>query len=350
MVPLALSKTAFGKLAPSMGPLLTKEAVDAMSKDYTSVKDRDDALLTVSRCINGVLYQQVVAGHATKAQGTGSTDPGPKPANTTTATTSDGAYTLSTLEVYDAFVWEFNSPFLWRITKEDIVDLYRTNMRRNHCEVAVGTGLFLQEMSKIHARGGLQQQQQQQQQRVMLLDSNPNTLRVCQERLANASLSSTWTIDTEVYDVLKDYNDDGCGGSQQKDKYDSVAANFLLHCLHGGEATIRTAVSNIGRNLVHPTDGVFFGSTILGKELQPPKSQQEQSAVTISGSGQREPPAPPCQAAIETNALYNEWGIFGNADDSYESIGRVLNECFDHVNLWKVGYCAVWTAQKPREQ
>ena len=74
---------------------------------------------------------------------------------------------------------------------------------------------------------------------------------------------------------------------------------------------------------------MFFGSTILGKDL-------------LDDSAQAGP------HAAATIRHYNEIGIFGNSGDSFEDIIAVLEDLFIDVSVFKVGYCAVWLAKNPK--
>mmetsp|Transcript_40581 Transcript_40581/g.85184 ORF Transcript_40581/g.85184 Transcript_40581/m.85184 type:complete len:142 (-) Transcript_40581:651-1076(-) len=42
--------------------------------------------------------------------------------------TSEAAYSPKLLDLYDAFVWQFNSPFLWRINEDKCHELYDENI------------------------------------------------------------------------------------------------------------------------------------------------------------------------------------------------------------------------------
>lgn len=337
-LPLALSQTRFAQLAPNLP--LSSAVHEAFSRDYDIPNQRDDALLVTSRSINELLYRQITQAAVTRPPGG---DDGVFTSSGNSAkTTSEGVYNPSTLKVYDAFVWDFNAPFLWRISPDVIHDLYHQCLcpRNNHCEIGVGTGLFLNDWILKKNRVQIEQQEQQQQQSSpdlnwTLMDLNPNALAVCKERLERTAATGPRTdgethtrlqVEVHVVDILQPPIQDHLVGS-----FDSVAANFFLHCLHDGDNVNhhRTAIVNIAR-LVH-SDGVFFGSTILGKELL----YEDEMTVALP-------------AAVETCQRYNEWGIFGNQDDTLEGIHKALEESFDTVEIRQEGYCAVWTARRPK--
>jgi hypothetical protein len=41
--------------------------------------------------------------------------------------------------------------------------------------------------------------------------------------------------------------------------------------------------------------------------------------------------------------------VFGNEEDSFDLLSKVFHEIFDEVELWQVGYCAVWKAKRPTD-
>lgn len=285
--PLAmdLSRTNFAKLLPKLP--LSKESKGLFLQEYYNAIDRDAALLKTAKDINAFFAHQM------------------------SKSTSEAAYSKRGLEVYDQLVWQFNSPFLWRIEQQDIEGLYSECVGEKHCEVAVGTGLFLTQPTKTK--------------RISLVDLNPNTLQITKRRLT-ALYPEHVPIISHVADILQTDLKSATGTSS----FDSIAANFLIHCLHGGKNTAQQAFSNIASAL-SPT-GVFFGSTILGNEMI-------KDGETVAG-----------KAGLETLIHYNKLGIFGNLDDSMESITEALNETFDQVEVWRIGYCALWKATVPKNR
>jgi hypothetical protein len=241
--------------------------------------------------------------------------------STASSPASQTVYTIETLRVYDSFVWGFNSPFLWGIDKKEIQQLYLERMGESHAEVAVGTGLFLE-----HALREQELASSPPLQQLALLDLNPNTLEECEVRLkpyfdtptSAATLSKTiWDVWSEPPDYLQN-------------SFDSVAANFLLHCLNG-ESLIdkRAVVQNCAKLLKDSEQSVFLGSTILGKDLL-------ENSQTLP-------------ASVNTIKAFNDNGIFGNRGDSYSDMVRVLVDVFEDVQVWRSGHCAVWKASKRRQ-
>jgi hypothetical protein len=176
--------------------------------------------------------------------------------STAASPASQTVYTVEALRVYDSFVWGFNSPFLWGIDEKEIQQLYTESVGGVHAEVAVGTGLFLEYVLREERASTLQQ--------LTLLDLNPNTMEECEVRLKPYfdTTTSTTTISKTLWDVWTEPPE------QLQNSFDSVAANFLLHCLNG-ESLIdkRVVVQNCAKLLKDSDKSVFLGSTILGKDL-----------------------------------------------------------------------------------
>jgi len=233
--------------------------------------------------------------------------------------TSEAVYTPATLELYDAIVWEFNAPFHWRIRPQQVEDFYRIGLMssQRHCEVAVGTGLFLRQWATTKTR------QPPKLEQVTLMDLSVSSLESCYNRLQEVDLFQHHVNVHKVQaNILEPPPSHLCGN------FDSVAANFLLHCLHGNSMQDKKAAIQSCATLLNPIHGVFFGSTILGKALD----------ADAEAAG---------PYAISTNVVYNKLGIFGNRGDSFDDLATILKECFHSVAIWRIGYCAVWIARRP---
>jgi hypothetical protein len=236
------------------------------------------------------------------------------------AGTSEAIYNPKVLDMYDAIVWRFNSPALWRITKNEIHDLYRDCIGANHCEIAVGSGLFLKDY--------VMENESPQQLSLSLFDLNKNTIDMAEKRINESVANSGRSV--QFKNAILDITKPASISDEIKHSYDSVAANFLLHCLHGNGlldkdkfAAIQSCASLVKE------DGCFFGSTVLGKDL-------------LDDADNAGP------AAIKTIEVYNEIGIFGNMNDFMADLESVLNELFGDVELRRIGYCAAWKAKDPK--
>ncbi|KAL3769887.1 hypothetical protein ACHAWU_007093 [Discostella pseudostelligera] len=260
---------------------------------------------------------------------------------------SEGVYNPELLKLYDALVWGFNSPFLWRITQNDISSLYEMNASpHNHCEIAVGTGLFLSELVALPSM-----------KHIALLDLNENCLRVCEERIKDVchrrhhhQLNDTPDNVASVPDVSKllvdimmspqTNNDPMKGGDDGvhilqspltpiRGKFQSVGVNFLFHCLHGSNLYDKMHAFHNCASLLDPQDGVFFGSTILGKEMLDDEPNAGETAMHVLRA-------------------FNDMGVFGNLGDSFQDLEDILTVIFEDVDVYRVGYCGVWMARHPK--
>eukprot|EP00090_Calanus_glacialis_P018080 TRINITY_DN28031_c0_g1_i1.p1 TRINITY_DN28031_c0_g1~~TRINITY_DN28031_c0_g1_i1.p1 ORF type:complete len:314 (-),score=33.04 TRINITY_DN28031_c0_g1_i1:120-947(-) len=236
------------------------------------------------------------------------------------AGTSEAIYNPKVLAMYDAAVWRFNSPALWRISKNEIHDLYRDCVGADHCEIAVGTGLFLKDY--------VMENESPQQLSFSLFDLNKNTIDIAEKRINEAVANNGRSV--HFKNTILDITKPESISEDMKHSYDSVAANYLLHCLHGNGlldkdkfAAIQSCASLVKE------DGCFFGSTLLGKDM-------------LDDADNAGP------AAIKTIKFYNKIGIFGNMNDCMADLESVLNELFGDVELWRTGYCAVWKAKAPK--
>ena len=224
----------------------------------------------------------------------------------------------------DVLIWGFNSPFLWQITQEDIQSLYKSNISKYHCEIGVGTGLLLsRDVSNVCKS-------------VNLIDLNENSLSSCDKRIQSTYLNRRDGNDSDsmpdisklVADIIVPLEEES-SLKTLKGKFQSVGANFLFHCLHGSTLREKVIAFHNCATLLDPKDGVFFGSTILGKEMLHDKTNAGQIAMQVL-----------------TN--FNQSGVFGNLGDSMEDLECILKEIFDDVEVWRVGYCGMWAARNPK--
>ena len=54
------------------------------------------------------------------------------------------------------------------------------------------------------------------------------------------------------------------------------------------------------------------------------------------------------QIAMQVLTNFNQSGVFGNMGDSTEDLECILDEFFDDVEVWRVGYCCMWAARNPK--
>jgi SAM-dependent methyltransferase len=204
-------------------------------------------------------------------------------------------YTPFLLAIYDPFVLGFMARVVWRCPAAPVVDRYRRHLGRRHLDVGPGTGYFL---DKAGLPPGTE---------VSLLDPNPNVLARASRRLAPLNVTVVEA------DVLKPLPLAG--------PFDSVALNFVLHCLPGPQDRKASAIRNVAAVLA--PDGVLFGGTVLG------------------GSEHHTPLA---RAVLHA---FNWQGAFDNLADTEEGLHQILDESFQSVEIDVVGSAALFTATSP---
>jgi SAM-dependent methyltransferase len=204
-------------------------------------------------------------------------------------------YTPFLLTIYDPFVLGFMARAVWRSPTPPVVERYRQHLGRKHLDVGPGTGYFLE-------KAGVPPEAE-----VTLLDPNPNVLARASRRLASLKVSAVEA------DVLKPLPVEG--------PFDSVALNFVLHCLPGPQSHKALAIENVAAVLA--PDGVLFGGTVLG------------------GSTNHTLPA---RAVLRA---FNWQGAFDNLEDTEEGLRDILEESFANVEIDVVGSTAQFTATGP---
>lgn len=199
-------------------------------------------------------------------------------------------YTRSGLALYDWWVLGVSNRWIWKCRTENIEELYSAHLSPNHLEVGVGTGYFLAKGLSTDSR------------RVALFDINPKCLEKASKRIA-AHHPSVFQGN-----ILQPINLEGV-------RFDSIGVNYLLHCLPGRlEDKAETVFDHVIAHLEN--DGVVFGSTILGLDIQRPL---------------------PAKMLM---AYYNSKGIFSNRQDSLGAIMEVLSKRFRTFNV-EVRGCVV---------
>jgi len=192
------------------------------------------------------------------------------------------SYTKPMLMVYDMFVLHFAARFVWECPSSNITRFYSDNISANHLDVGVGTGYHLQHCDFPVSSP-----------RVALMDLNDNSLEKTSRRLKHCRVT------THVGNVLEP-------PEEGLSTFDSIATNYLLHCLPG---TLREKGS-IFRHLkphLNP-GGVLFGTTILGE------------GVPKGAMGRK------------LQKRFNEKKIFCNHSDNLEDLENALGACFSEYS------------------
>jgi SAM-dependent methyltransferase len=212
----------------------------------------------------------------------------------TSAESNQGAFNQRTLKYYDRLL-EFTCNWIWRCPVERTLELYQRHLSSNHLEVGVGTGYFLD-------RGRLPGPAA----RLALLDTSPHCLEHTAARLARYA--------PEAYraDALAPMELAARG-------FDSIAINYVVHCMGGTLPEKGAAFANL-KLLLNP-GGVLFGSTVLRHGV-------------------------PCglQARVFMR-LYNAGRVFCNLEDSLVGLTEALNNTFQHVQIDVIGCVAQFSAR-----
>lgn len=208
------------------------------------------------------------------------------------------AYRPWLLGVYNVVVVHFSNTVLWRCSRRVMLRQYQAHLGARHLDLGPGTGWYLD-------RAGVALQS------LTLLDLNPNSLA----RASTVLRRFTPVCETgSVLDPLP----------EQVHNLDSVAANFLFHCVPGDWQDKGRCFSEIGGRLA--PGGVFFGASIL-------------DSVPDARGG---------PAARTVMRVYQRLGIFHNAADTIDDLRLVLDEHFAVSTVEVVGSVALFHASQPR--
>ncbi|MGH3505898.1 MAG: class I SAM-dependent methyltransferase [Nocardioidaceae bacterium] len=203
-------------------------------------------------------------------------------------------YSKSFLRIYDIAVVRLSNSFVWRCPANTLLDHYQSHVTTSHLDVGPGTGYYL---DRVHFPGDSPA--------LTLLDPNPDVLQFTSNRLRRYSPM------THAADALKPI-----GLAPQS--FRSVALGFVLHCLPGDLAAKSVVFDNVSP-LVE-TDGVIFGSTILGEGVDHTR------------------------LARKLIHLYNRKRIFSNSGDGLDGLSNELSERFTRYEVEVVGSVALFAA------
>jgi hypothetical protein len=205
-------------------------------------------------------------------------------------------YTPLVLRAYDLFVLGFSNRFVWRCRSSNMLTRYDQYVGARHLDVGVGTGWFLDRCRwPVEAPS------------ITLLDLNENALSTASQRLRRYTPATVQSNALEPVEL---------GDS----RFDSIAANYLFHCLPGGlEWKSATVASNLTPYLA--SGGVLFGSTILGR------------GVDHNLLGRR------------LLRLYNRKGIFSNLEDDQRGLEQGLASQLTDVSVEVVGAVALFAGR-----
>ncbi|MGH2544009.1 MAG: class I SAM-dependent methyltransferase, partial [Ardenticatenaceae bacterium] len=137
--------------------------------------------------------------------------------------------------------------------------------------------------------------------RIVLMDLNPNSLNVSAKRLRRYDPTPC------LANVLEPFQAD-------MPKFDSIALNYVLHCLPGTMQRKQVVFDNL-QPWLNPA-GVVFGTTILGQGIRPNL------------------------LARKLMKLYNAKGIFSNSEDNLSDLAAILQRHFREYRTRVVGCVA----------
>lgn len=204
-------------------------------------------------------------------------------------------YSKTALRLYDFWVHGLSNHYLWHCPTVQLQALYQQHSTNNHLEVGAGTGYFLKQVTFNRLKP-----------RIVLMDLNTNTLEVVSKTIAHYQPAGV------VNDILSVHQ-------PVLPLFDSIAFNYVWHCLPAN-AKKEQAFTHLAQFL--KPDGVLFGATLLGKDIK----------LNPFAKG--------------LMALYNQKGIFGNQDDSYDALESALAANFSRYEIRQVGTAAIFTAWK----
>jgi SAM-dependent methyltransferase len=197
------------------------------------------------------------------------------------------------LRIYDPFVLGFFCHVIWRCPTRLLVQHYQRHLGRRHLDVGPGTGYFL-DRTRSPADGSL-----------VLLDPNSDVLAHTSRRLAHLNPTRLQA--------------DVCQPLPLAGQFDSIALNYVLHCLPGPMLRRADVIRSLAAQLA--PNGVLFGATVLGTpELHTWLSR----------------------TALRVN---NQGGIFDNLSDTEDDLRQILEQSFSRVDIEIVGTAAVFSAR-----
>lgn len=208
-------------------------------------------------------------------------------------------YSKTVLSVYDMVVVRLSNSLAWRCPSNMMLAQYNKHLGTHHLDVGPGSGWYL-----VNADFPTQSE-------ITLIDLNQNSVDYASSRLSRirpAPRGVTGNILESLPDSLGEF--------------DSIAMNFLLHCLPGSWADKSVAFKNLSERLT--SGGVLFGSTILGTGVK----------HNPGGRG--------------LMALYNRLGVFHNQDDSEEGLREALSAYFHSFSVETIGVVALFSATNPK--
>ena len=215
---------------------------------------------------------------------------------TDNAAAGAAVYSKTVLSIYDLYVLGFSNTLIWKCPSRLILDFYNKNVSGKHLDVGVGTGYFL-DKCKFPT----------QTPTIALLDLNSNSLQATAKRLRR------YQPTVHVANILEPVQ-------LQPTGFDSIALNYLLHCLPGNLASKGVVFKNL-KSLLNENGGIIFGTTILAKGVK-------QNFL-----------------AKRLMKIYNAKKIFSNTDDDIVDLEILMEENFKDYTIHIKGSVAFFVGR-----
>ncbi|UQB75936.1 class I SAM-dependent methyltransferase (plasmid) [Rhodococcus ruber] len=225
------------------------------------------------------------------------------PRDEVTQAEKDGAalYNRAALAVYDTVVLRWSNGLVWRCPTERLLAHYDRHLSGRHLDIGPGTGWYLQNATYPTPEP-----------EITLMDLNPSTMELTSRRLAGRGIVAAAHTGSVLAPIDIEHG-----------PFESVAANFVMHCVPGAWQDKGVAFGHIAD--VTAEEGVFFGSTILGRGV------------------------PHNLAGKALSTIYNDASnIFSNRQDDRSGLEAALEAAFDNVEVEEIGTVAVFAARGPR--
>jgi len=215
-------------------------------------------------------------------------------ATTEQASAGQAVYSSRTLSLYDLIVLGISNRWLWKCPASSLLEHYNNHVTANHLDVGVGSGYFLDHCQFPSTP------------RLALMDMNNDSLGYASQRVAR------YQPQRYQQNILLPIDHD-------IDKFDSIAINYLLHCLPGTLSSKSIVFEHL-KTLMKP-NATLFGSTLL------------------QGN------APRNVCAQKLMNTYNRKGIFSNQQDGLEDLQIGLATHFESVEIKMTGCVALFSAR-----
>ena len=219
----------------------------------------------------------------------------------TIRTTQDGVriYRPALLSIYDLLIMKVLTPYVWRCHERHFAKLYRDEMSRNHADIGVGTGYFLDRCAY-----------QPGEVRIGLFDLKQHCLDYTARRIAR--------FQPEAYqcDAMRPIR-------VNAGRFDSIALGGILHCIPGDMAENGVVFDSI-KPLMHAHTRVF-GYTILNRGIR--KTMLSRAVYFI----------------------LQKLKVINGLDDSASQLTQELTKRFKAVDVNVIGCVALFVAHSPKQ-